>query len=122
MEDRVLIEGVEGMMGRRETRKRLTNPASKMASLEMADLSLADESFHRPFHDAFQINRVIWPEKECVEKLLFFKKNGLGQHYRVIHKKEATEEITTMASQTMRQFYGQENLQYICFYPQGNRK
>ncbi len=102
------------MMGRQEMQKRLANPASKMASLEMAGLSLADGSFHRPFHDAFQINRVICPEKECVEKL-FFEKNGLGQHYWVIHKKEATEAITTMASQTMRQFYGQETLQYICF-------
>ena len=72
-------------------------------------------NFARPFHDAFQAKRVICPEQQCFEKLLFFEKNGLGQHYRVIHKKEATDVVMKLACQTMEQFYGEETLAYICF-------
>ncbi len=38
----------------------------------------------------------------------------MGQHYRIIHKKEATG-IMKVAFQTMLQLYGEETLAYICF-------
>ena len=48
--------------------------------------------------------------------MLFFEKNaGLGQHYRVRHKKTATEVVMKKASEIMRQSYGKETLEYICF-------
>ena len=103
-------------MGRRKIGKRLAIPASKMASPAIADVSLEDSTFGRPFHYAFLEKKVIYPESECFKKLLFFEKiAGLGQHYRVIHKKIATESVMKKPSETMRQSYGQETLEYICF-------
>jgi hypothetical protein len=87
-----------------------------MASSSIADESLEDANFSRPFHYAFLEKKVICPDSECFKKLLFFEKiAGLGQHYRVIHKKTATEVVMKRASETMRQSYGQETLEYICF-------
>ncbi len=37
------------------------------------------------------------------QKAIIFGKNGMGQHYRVIHKKEATDVIMKAAFQTMLQ-------------------
>ena len=102
-------------MGRRKIGKRLAIPASKMASLAIADVSLKDSTFGRPFHCAFLEKKVICPENECFKKLFFEKIAGLCQHYRVIHKKIATESVMKKASETMRQSYGQETLEYICF-------
>ena len=81
--------GARGKMGRGGVAERVANPAFKMASAA----NMADEgdltNFHRPFHDASQTRKVICPENECVEKLLFFENSGLNQHFRIIHKKEA---------------------------------
>ncbi len=81
--------GARGKMGRGEIAKRPANPAFKMASDVMADDGDNLENFHRPFHNASQTRKVICPETECVEKLLFFENSGLTQHFRIIHKKEA---------------------------------
>ena len=67
-------------------------------------------NFARPFHNAFQAKRLICPELEKI---------GLGQHYWVIHKKEATDVVMKLACQTMEQFYGQwrsqpDNLVALC--------
>ena len=72
-------------------------------------------SFPRPIHSAFQGKKIICPENECSEKQLFFEKNGLGQHYRVIHKTEVIEDNIKKANQIMRAFYGKETLEFIRF-------
>ena len=111
--------GARRITGRRRKGKRLAIPAFKMASSAIADVpdeSLEDANFSRPFHYAFLEKKVICPDSECFKKLLFFEKiAGLGQHYRVIHKKTVTEVVMKKASETMRQSYGQETLEYICF-------
>ena len=91
-------------------------PLRRRESSAIADESLEDANFSRPFHYAFLEKKVICPDSECFKKLLFFEKiAGLGQHYRVIHKKTVTEVVMKKASETMRQSYGQETLEYICF-------
>ena len=61
------------------------NRLSRVAALAIiADESLEDANFSRPFHYAFLEKKVICPDSECFKKLLFFEKiAGLGQHYRV---------------------------------------
>ena len=109
-----MVAEARRVKGRRRKGKRPENPVSKMAEFEV-EVRKNNCNFSRPFHDAFQAKRVICPEQECFEKRLFFEKNGLGQHYRVIHKKEATDVVMKLACQTMEQFYGEETLAYICF-------
>ena len=105
--------GARGKMGRGGVAERLANPAFKMASAA----NMADEGdlthFHRPFHDASQPRKVICPENECVEKLLFFENSGLNQHFRIIHKKEAVANDLSKSTQIMKNLYGQETLKYI---------
>ena len=89
-----------------------------MVSSAVVDESLEDSNFSRPFYYTFLENKIICPESECFKKLLFFDKNaGLGQYYLVTQKKTVTEGVMKKASETMRQLYGQETLEYICFYP-----
>ena len=105
--------GARGKMGRREIAKRLANPAFKMASDVMADEGDNLENFHRPFHNASQTRKVICPETECVEKLLFFENSGLTQHFRIIHKKEANAKDFSKSAEIMKNKYGQETLKFI---------
>ena len=64
-------------MGRRRKRKRLANPASKMAHAMTDELRKDNENFPRPF---MMLARMF-------QKAFIFGKNGMGQHYRVILKK-----------------------------------
>ena len=97
--------GARRITGRRRKGKRLAIPAFKMASSAIADESLEDANFSRPFHYAFLEKKVICPDSECFKKLLFFEKiAGLGQHYRVIHKKTVTEVVMKKASETWNIF------------------
>ena len=107
------------MAGRGKKGKRLGNPASKMATSLMADTGVDNECYNRPFHEASTANKIICPESKCVEKLLFFEENGLGQHCRVIHKHDAD---FVKASSTMRYLYGQETLKYICILSENKSK
>ena len=52
-----MAQSTWGMMGRREEKKRLANPAYKMAAFEMADLTIDTNSFPRPIHSAFQAKK-----------------------------------------------------------------
>ena len=99
--------------------KPLGNPVSIMATSVMAHETVNIECIQRPYHDVFQVKRIICPESQCVEKLLFFEENGLGQHYRVIHKKDAD---LANASHTMRYLYGKETLRYIGILSERNSK
>ena len=71
------------------------------------------ENFHRPFHNASQTRKVICPETECVERLLFFENSGLMQHFRIIHKKEANAKDFSKSAEIMKNKYGQETLKFI---------
>ena len=77
------------MAGRGKRAKRLGNPAARLATSLMADKGVDNDRMHRPFHEASKANKIICPESKCVEKLLLFEENGLGQHYRVLHKHNA---------------------------------
>ena len=99
-------------MGRRGESKRLAIPGFKMADQTHG---VTAEKFSRPFHDAFRAKRTVCPEEICMAKRLFFEKSGLDQHYRVVHKKEATPTVMKFASQTMRHYYGEETLAFICY-------
>ena len=78
-----------------------------------------NECYNRLFHKASKVNKIICPESKCVEKLLFFEENGLGQHCRVIHKHNAD---FVKASSMMRYLYGQETLRYICILSENKSK
>lgn len=84
-----------------------------MACSVMADEAEICENIHRPFHDASQAHKILCPEAQCVEKLLFFEESGLGRHFRAIHKKEATAKDLAKSALTMKHLYGQETLRYI---------
>ena len=89
---------------------------------EMTDSTIDTNSFPRPIHSVFPAKEIICHENECSEKQLFFEKNGLGQHYRMIHKTEVTEDNIKKANQTMRAFYGEETLEFIRFGSQKKSK
>ena len=65
-----IAQSTWGMMGRREERKRLANPAYKIAALEMTDSTIDTNSFPRPIHSAFQ-----------AKKSFVLKTNALKSNY-----------------------------------------
>ena len=77
------------------------------------------QKFFRPFHEAYQANKVACPESQCLERHLFFEKDGLAQHYRIAHKCEVD---ATNVSLTMKQLHGEETLAYIRFLSELNSK
>lgn len=96
-------------MGRRGNAERLANPAFKMAAILMADFLV----FKRPVHEACKGKKVVCPEASCLKEKLFFEENGLGQHFRTIHKNEANAKVLSKAVVKTRELYGQETLEYI---------
>ena len=94
-------------MGRGGKAERLANPASKMASQSMADRENF-VNFDRPFHEASQGRKIVCPEEQCLQQHLFFAENGIGQHFRSIHKKEAKERDLARAAVKMQEHYGRE--------------
>ena len=53
-------------------------------------LLLAD--MHRPIHEAYMLQKILCPIESCVKGLHFFDENGIGHHFRVIHKCDFTKE------------------------------
>ena len=53
-------------------------------------LLLAD--MHRPIHEAYMLQKILCPIESCVKDLHFFDENGIGHHFRVIHKCDFTKE------------------------------
>lgn len=98
------------MMGRGEKAKRLANPVSKMAEALMADFP----ELPRPVHKAqLSMKKIISPEQNCRQNVIFFEESGLGQHYRVIHEKYATAEVVAKARTKTWEIYGRETLHFI---------
>ena len=60
-----------------------------MAMSLMTGKEVDNDCMYRPFHKASKSNKIICPKSKCVKKLLILEKNGLRQHYRVIHKHNA---------------------------------
>ena len=84
----------------------------------MADLP----DFPRPVHEAFRRKTIACPEQNCCVEMLFFEENGLGQHFRSIHKKEANAKVFARARLKTQEFYGQETLQYISYISEWKSK
>ena len=53
-------------------------------------LLLAD--IHRPIHEAYMLQKILCPIESCVKDLHFFDENGIGHHFRMIHKCDFTKE------------------------------
>ena len=100
-------------MGRVEIGKRLVIPESKMAAIAMAELPDFFPNFPRPVHDASIAGKVVCPEAECLEKLLFFEKSWIGNLFRVVHKKEAKPQDFSKAVREMHNLHGKETLDFI---------
>ena len=105
-------------MGRRGNAKRLANPAFKMAAFFMADFP----EFQRPVHEAFSGKKIVCPEASCLKQKLFFEENGLGHHFRAIHKKEENAKVISNAAVKMRELYGQETWNTLLLFQNGNRR
>ena len=45
----------------------------------------------RPIHEAVCLGKILCPDDDCVAKRLFFLENGIGHHFRVIHKREFSD-------------------------------
>ena len=101
--------GAKGVMGKGEKAKRLANPVSKMADALMADFP----EFPRSVHEAVRMKKIICPEQNCCENMIFFEESGLGQHYRTIYKKDANAKVITKARSKTQDIYGGETLQFI---------
>ena len=80
-----------------------------MAAIFMADCP----EFPRPVHEAFKRKKIVSPEPSCLKQKLFFKENGLGHHFRTIHKKDANAKVVSNATVKMQELYGQETAEYI---------
>ena len=59
-------------MGKGEKAKRLANPVSKMTDALMADFP----EFPRPVHEAVGMKKIICPEQNCCENMIFFEEGG----------------------------------------------
>ena len=57
------------MMGSGEKAKRLANPVSKMADALMEDFP----EFPRPVHEAVRMKKIICPEHNCCQNMIFFE-------------------------------------------------
>ena len=53
-------------------------------------LLLAD--MPRPIHEAYMLQKILCPIESCVKDLHFFDENGIGHHFRMIHKCDFTKE------------------------------
>lgn len=96
-------------MGRRGNAERLANPVFKMAAISMADFP----KFQRPVNEACSKKKIVCPEASCQKENLFFEENGLGHHFRTIHRKEVNAKVVSKAVVKTRELYGQETLEYI---------
>ena len=67
----------------------------------------------RPVHEAVRMKKIICPEQNCCENMIFFEESGLGHHYRTIHKKDANAKVITKARSKTQEIYGGETLQFI---------
>jgi len=105
-------------VGRRGNAERLANPDFKMAAISMADLP----EFQRPVHEACSKKKIVCPEASCQKENLFFEENGLGHHFRTIHKKEANAKILCKAVVKTRELYGWETLEYIAVFSEWKSK
>ena len=47
---------------------------------------------HRPIHEAYMIQKILCPVESGVKDLHCFDENGIGHHFRVIHKCDFTKE------------------------------
>ena len=59
------------------------------------------------------MKKIISPEQNCRQNVIFFEESGLGQHYRVIHEKYATAEVVAKARTKTWEIYGRETLHFI---------
>jgi hypothetical protein len=56
------------------------------------DESLLLADMHRPIHEACTLQKILCPIESCVKDIHFFDENGIGHHFRVIHKCDFTKE------------------------------
>ena len=49
-------------------------------------------NMHRPIHEAYMLHKILCPIESCVKDLHFFDENGIGHHFRMIHKCDFTKE------------------------------
>ena len=69
--------------------------------------------FQRPVNEACSKKKIVCPEASCQKENLFFEENGLGHHFRTIHRKEVNAKVVSKAVVKTRELYGQETLEYI---------
>ena len=105
-------------MGRRGNAERLANPVFKMAVISMADFP----KFQRPVNEACSKKKIVCPEASCQKENLFFEENGLGHHFRTIHRKEVNAKVVSKAVVKTRELYGQETLDTLLLSRNGNRR
>ena len=99
------------MKGREKRGERLAIPAFKMAAPVMSDF----QGFKRPVHKAYRAKKILCPDENCYQKMLFFDQNGIGQHFRAIHKTEAHSNVLARAALKMQELHGQETSPYIAY-------
>jgi hypothetical protein len=56
------------------------------------DESLLLADMHRPIHEACMLQKILCPIESCVKDIHFFDENGIGHHFRMIHKCDFTKE------------------------------